>query len=814
MKRMLLLLAFTFGASPVWAVQTCPSQLARVAPNSRYIDHPDGTLTDTFTGLMWKKCTEGLSGAQCETGTASLNIWEPALQAASNSTFAGYDDWRLPNLPELSSLIETGCHSPAINDVQFPGTVEGAWYLSSTVNHLSGNVHGILFGNGSEGYLSREFFGLSRHVRPVGTTLSAPRNLAATSGNAQNSLSWSSPVSNGGSAITSYRVFRGTTSTNQQLVTIGGCASLTLVTTCTDTGLINGQSYFYTVSAVNGIGQGPSSNQVSATPGAAAGCNGPVYAIASAPGSNATELYVGGQFTSCGGVAAVNIARLSGATWSALGSGFGTAADQVEAIVVSGAEVTVGGIRGSGVSRVARWSGSSWQTLGSLTTGVVNRLRWYHVPGRGPTLFVGGSSPIGLQYWDGTAWQLVGGGVQGAVNDIATLGNDLIVAGTFSTVGGSVSASHLARWNGTSWSALGGFNGAVNAVAVVGDRLFVAGTFTSIGAVSANRFAELSGSTWTALGVGVGDIPVALGANGNEVFIGGSFTAAGGLTVNRLIRWNTLTQQWMAVPGGNGANANVFSLLVDRDKLWIGGAFTVALGETVEHLASYTLNSQCVAAPAGMRSWFRAESVSDSLTGTAGQLLGGATIVDDGRAGKAFRFDGVDDYFQIDPSTALPASTGDRTVEFWFKPEDSITPADPLSHFLISRGAQSVDTANGGGNLEIIGLNPRPYSSYVTLNAGVWHHLAITSGGLFTTMYLDGEYAGGCANCGAPLFGENLAMRIGWDTSRPVNFGFKGRIDEISFYDRALATPEVSAVVKAGASGKCPGAIASPRQEN
>lgn len=54
----------------------------------------------------------------------------------------------------------------------------------------------------------------------------APQNLGASAGNGQNSLSWSAPSSNGGPTITSYRVFRGTTSSNRQIVTSGGCSNL------------------------------------------------------------------------------------------------------------------------------------------------------------------------------------------------------------------------------------------------------------------------------------------------------------------------------------------------------------------------------------------------------------------------------------------------------------------------------------------------------------------------------------------------------------------------------------------------------------
>jgi hypothetical protein len=61
-------------------------------------------------------------------------------------------------------------------------------------------------------------------------------------------------------------VYRGTTSGGETLVTTGGCSGLGAVTSCTDTGLTNGQRYFYEVSAVNAIGEGNKSNEATATP--------------------------------------------------------------------------------------------------------------------------------------------------------------------------------------------------------------------------------------------------------------------------------------------------------------------------------------------------------------------------------------------------------------------------------------------------------------------------------------------------------------------------------------------------------------------
>jgi fibronectin type 3 domain-containing protein len=97
------------------------------------------------------------------------------------------------------------------------------------------------------------------------TAPSAPQNLQATAGNAQVSLSWQAPSSDGGSAINNYNIYRSTsTGTETLLTTVGN------VLTYTDTGLINGQQYFYKVSAVNGVGEGSQSSEASATPTAPA----------------------------------------------------------------------------------------------------------------------------------------------------------------------------------------------------------------------------------------------------------------------------------------------------------------------------------------------------------------------------------------------------------------------------------------------------------------------------------------------------------------------------------------------------------------
>lgn len=114
--------------------QSCNVGNPRVAPDTRYVvSEPvsgQPVVIDLETGLMWKRCIEGQTGTTC-TGSSTPHTWSAALALARASTHAGFDDWRLPNAEELFSLVETGCHSPAINAVVFPNA-GGLFPWSST----------------------------------------------------------------------------------------------------------------------------------------------------------------------------------------------------------------------------------------------------------------------------------------------------------------------------------------------------------------------------------------------------------------------------------------------------------------------------------------------------------------------------------------------------------------------------------------------------------------------------------------------------------------------------------------------------------
>jgi len=120
--------------------QTCNPNIPLTKPDSRYAFNSAGDeVTDTVTGLIWKRCAEGMvwSGGTCA-GTATPFTWYGALaQTAFFSDYTGVA-WRMPNLKELESLVETACYDMAINQTAFPATQRYAWSASPYVAGIDG----------------------------------------------------------------------------------------------------------------------------------------------------------------------------------------------------------------------------------------------------------------------------------------------------------------------------------------------------------------------------------------------------------------------------------------------------------------------------------------------------------------------------------------------------------------------------------------------------------------------------------------------------------------------------------------------------
>ncbi len=336
-------------------------------------------------------------------------------------------------------------------------------------------------------------------------------------------------------------------------------------------------------------------------------------------------LYAGGKFSTAGAVAAKRIARWDGTSWSGLGNGIGIGAVQALATFDdesgAGSALYAGGTFtvGSGVpaNHVVRWNGTGWSALESGTSAPVSTLAAFDDGNAaGPVLYAGGSfataGGVEVNYigqWSGTHWSAFGGGADHVDGDVLALavfddgsggGPALFAGGKFTSAGG-VAANRIAKWDGTSWSALGGgLNSDVLGMAVFDDgsgggpALYASGFFTSAGGVAASRIARWDGTSWSTLGSGANSHVLALAVfddqsgGGPALYAGGAFTSAGGVAANYIARWNGMS--WSAL--GSGTTCCVVSALTVFDDgggpaLYVGGDFSSAGGVAANNIARW-----------------------------------------------------------------------------------------------------------------------------------------------------------------------------------------------------------------------------------
>ncbi len=262
----------------------------------------------------------------------------------------------------------------------------------------------------------------------------------------------------------------------------------------------------------------------------------------------------------------------------------------ISQLVVSGTNLYVGGtftsLDGVPVNRVARWDGHQWSALvGALLDGVNNDV-YAMAAGLHGDLYVGGLFTTAggrlashVAHWDGETWTALGGGVNRAVYALAVAEDGRLFAGGQFTTAGPVNASALAVWDGAAWSKVGGGindNSFVGALLPSGTNLYVGGAFYQAGPVAVGNVARWDGQSWDALGGGVetlGSIR-ALALSGSNLVVGGQFKTAGGQPASNVARWDGF--HWTALSmrmDGFGQITSVGSLVVNGPDLYMGGKF-------------------------------------------------------------------------------------------------------------------------------------------------------------------------------------------------------------------------------------------------
>lgn len=112
-------------------------------------DYSTNIVTDTKTGLMWQDepySEEELAAQLIDRNIGKVLTWDEANKYASKLRLGGYEDWRLPTLEELKSIVDDTKYNPAIIPIFQNAVSEGYW--SSEVAPRPRSFQEALWSNG------------------------------------------------------------------------------------------------------------------------------------------------------------------------------------------------------------------------------------------------------------------------------------------------------------------------------------------------------------------------------------------------------------------------------------------------------------------------------------------------------------------------------------------------------------------------------------------------------------------------------------------------------------------------------------------
>lgn len=105
------------------------------SPSPRFTVEGDGTVTDNWTRLQWQQ------------DTGDTGDWSSVIAYCEDLSLAGFDDWRLPNIKELDSLVDDTEGNPTIDGGVWPSSPDGTigGWASTTLAHKPEEAFNIRF---------------------------------------------------------------------------------------------------------------------------------------------------------------------------------------------------------------------------------------------------------------------------------------------------------------------------------------------------------------------------------------------------------------------------------------------------------------------------------------------------------------------------------------------------------------------------------------------------------------------------------------------------------------------------------------------
>jgi uncharacterized repeat protein (TIGR01451 family) len=214
--------------------------------------------------------------------------------------------------------------------------------------------------------------------------------------------------------------------------------------------------------------------------------------------------------------------------------------------------------------------------------------------------------------------------------------------------------------------------------------------------------------------------------------------------------------------------------------------------------------AQCVAPPTGVVSWWPGDGHPADIAGSSHGTLVGSVGYAAGEVGQAFDFSGG----RVDVPGVGDPGASPFSVEFWMNANDpgSNTYLLGKSH---ADGGLGWDVRLDASTIRVVGVNGWGFNitSDASATPAAWHHVALSSTAATVELWIDGTLKGTSPR--SPISTTANPFRMGYAT----NYGggaYAGRLDEVTYYDRALPAGEIAAVYAAGVGGKCRPACLPP----
>jgi RHS repeat-associated protein len=273
-----------------------------------------------------------------------------------------------------------------------------------------------------------------------------------------------------------------------------------------------------------------------------------------------------------------------------------------------------------------------------------------------------------------------------------------------------------------------------------------------------------------------------------------------------------LSYQWQ-FNGTNIPGATNTSYTINPVQAANAGNYSVVVSNPVGSVtsAAAALTVSCLPLASGLLAWWQGEGNGDDSVSTNNLYLGDVTF-SPGEIGQAFTFcSGWYDYAQSPALPGLgPTNGGGFTIECWINPYDSFTPGT-LAEWDDDPWGDPVATLSvnfsGTGTLDA-GFFDRNMNSYSNSSApnlvspGVFQHVAFSYdwSSRSAAFYYNGTLVTNWLMTNTLYTPSVLTLGVNW-----WYYGlYKGLMDEVGVYDRALSAQEIQAIYDAAYIGHCP----------